>query len=255
MALIDLMNEKNDPAAKAIEEASRAVVASAREIEKAANQAPGPNYQCIPSIKMSEPGTDEWIWVKGYKGTDKDMRCHGDYQFALDEQFDMPEGATIKECESGFHLCKNLKDVFGYYGVYNGNRFFEVRALVRKSDYYNYGVNQGSSWKLPMFSTPKLVSKSIIFIKELTVDEILKAYLSAEAFAEWTEADKKLCIQEGREAVEKSRKKTALTALGYSGTMASYILDKTDEFDLALALISQDGLTTADICHILFDKR
>ena len=33
---------------------------------------------------------DEYVWVKGFKGTDKDMRCQ-DYQYELGKQFDLDE--------------------------------------------------------------------------------------------------------------------------------------------------------------------
>lgn len=73
-------------------------------------------------IPTPEP-KEEWIWVESYKGTDKDMKCR-DYQYELGVQYDMPEGQTIKECESGFHLCLSLKDVYGYYDISDGHRFF-----------------------------------------------------------------------------------------------------------------------------------
>ena len=48
-------------------------------------------------------GEEEWIWVTGYKGTDKDMKCR-DYQYELGKQHDMPEGTDITMCYSGFHF-------------------------------------------------------------------------------------------------------------------------------------------------------
>ena len=84
----------------------------------------------------SEP-EEEWIWVEGYKGTDKDMKCR-DFQYGLGVQYDMPEDQEIQECESGFHLCLYLSDVFHYYEVGCGNRFFKVKALVRKVDKESY---------------------------------------------------------------------------------------------------------------------
>ena len=45
---------------------------------------------------------DEWIWVEGYKGTDKNMCCR-DYQYEIGKQFDMSDDEEIKECSSGFH--------------------------------------------------------------------------------------------------------------------------------------------------------
>lgn len=41
-----------------------------------------------PAPEMPE---EKWIWVDGYKGTDKDMKCRG-YQYEFGKQFDIPEG-------------------------------------------------------------------------------------------------------------------------------------------------------------------
>lgn len=85
-------------------------------------------------IKESEDkskGTEEWVWVTGYKGTDKDMKCR-DYQYEMNKQHDMPEGSEIDICRSGFHFCDKPEDVFRYYRAERGNRFFEVKALVRR---------------------------------------------------------------------------------------------------------------------------
>ena len=62
---------------------------------------------------------NEWIWVDGYKGTDKNMQCRN-FQFEL--------GITYKEekaetCSSGFHLCLCLNDVMEYYNFDFKNRF------------------------------------------------------------------------------------------------------------------------------------
>ena len=77
---------------------------------------------------------EEYIWVKGFKGTDKDMRCQDDYQYELGKQFDLDEDVEPMVCSKGFHFCKKLENVFRYYKIGDGNRFFEVKALVKKSD-------------------------------------------------------------------------------------------------------------------------
>ena len=63
--------------------------------------------------------------MKGYKGTDKDMRCRG-MQYEIGKTF-YADG-KIEVCDNGLHFCIRLTDVFDYYEHGNGNRFFEVEA-------------------------------------------------------------------------------------------------------------------------------
>ena len=60
-----------------------------------------------------------------YKGTDANMRCNG-YQYELGKTF--THTGTVAACSQGFHSCENPLDVWNYYGVAGGNRFFKVRA-------------------------------------------------------------------------------------------------------------------------------
>ena len=63
--------------------------------------------------------------MKGYKGTDKDMRCRG-MQYEVGKTFHAD--GKIEVCDNGLHFCIRLTDVFDYYEHSNGNRFFEVEA-------------------------------------------------------------------------------------------------------------------------------
>lgn len=197
--------------------------------------------------------TEEWIWVEGYKGTDKDMKCR-DYQYELGKPYDMPKDEKIEACESGFHLCLKLNDVFGYYSIGDGNRYFKVKALVRKSDFEEYGeypdsgyvTMYGMQMRNPFCSRiDKLAAKSIEFVEELTPDEILKGYITDE----WTDEDKQDAIQHGtnyvrkkHEAAELEKKKQALIDLGYSIPFASWLM-ANDKYDKAFAVGSQPDLS------------
>ena len=163
-------------------------------------------------IGREEKGEEEWIWVTGYKGTDKDMKCNG-YQYEMDKQSDMPEGEQIEMCRSGFHFCDKLKPVFRYYKVEKGNRFFEVKALVRrwKKDGYYKIEQQGD----------KMVSKSIRFVRELSVDEIFDVIADAEAKS-WTTEQKELARRTSIETVRKNIRIDKLVELGYSEAFATY---------------------------------
>ena len=161
-------------------------------------------------------GEEEWIWVTGYKGTDKDMKCR-DYQFEMNKQHDMPEGEEIVMCHSGFHFCDKLSNVYGYYDVRNGNRFFEVKALVRrwKKDGY-YKIEQRSD---------KMVAKSIVFTRELTIDEIFDPKYGKE-FSDWTSEQKEQARQTSVDHVLSSIKVDELINLGYSEVFAKFAVRK-----------------------------
>ena len=191
---------------------------------------------------------EEWIWVEGYKATDKDMKCR-DYQYVINKQFDMPEGSKIEDCESGFHLCLNLRDVFSYYRIGDGHRFFKVSALVRKKDFEEYGKNETS--KLGYFISfhghqkrDKLAAKSIIFTRELTPDEIFKDTQWADKDAEF----KSIALSESPYKAETHWMVKGLVKLGYSEPLAKKLLDNDDHseesvYDLAMALETQPGLS------------
>lgn len=183
---------------------------------------------------------DGWIWVEGYKATKYNMCCN-DFQYELNKQFDMPEDAKIKECESGFHLCLNLKDVFSYYPLIDGNRFFAVKALVRKSEFNTYGKSEVYAWYFSSSYKNKLVSKSIIFTRELTLDEIFETYAGG-MYKEWSAEDKELARHKGTEVVIKDVHVRELISLGYSRAFAEY-LNNDGMFEIAKAVGSQEDLS------------
>ena len=177
--------------------------------------------------------------MTGYKGTDKDMKCN-DYQYEMNKQHDMPEDAEIVECHSGFHLCMRLNDVFRYYDAMYNNRFFEVRALVRKADLENYGYATGC----------KIVSKSIMFTRELTVDEILNARVTTVRPADrailnienWTDEEKRMCLKVGFSIMCDNMRIKNLVEVGYSQAFARYVYDN-GAYEVALAVGAEKDLS------------
>lgn len=106
---------------------------------------------------------DEWVWVNSYKGTDENMCCKG-YQYELNKVHVMD--GEVKLCESGFHCCKYLGDVFSYYALDGKNRFFRVRALININEEKRgnrYGYDR------------KLAAKEIEFISEITYEDLKEA--------------------------------------------------------------------------------
>lgn len=200
---------------------------------------------------------EEWIWVEGYKATDKDMKCR-DYQYTLGEQHDMPDDAEIKECESGFHLCKDLDAVLGYYPIGNSNRFFKVRALVRKSDYERYGgcsidnhhyVHTSNGLSISSVFD-KLVARSIIFERELTPDEILSGQLDVN---QWSDKNKQLALSVNINHARKHMQADELVELGYSQTFALLVANAgNDKYELAKSVASQPDLSMDMKCWMIF---
>ena len=60
-----------------------------------------------------------------YKGTDKDMKCHGGFQYELGKEY--ADDGAIRCGGSGFHSCKAPLDVFRYFAP-NKSRYFACLA-------------------------------------------------------------------------------------------------------------------------------
>lgn len=131
---------------------------------------------------------EEWIWVEGYKGIDKNMMCR-DVQYELNKTFKY-EG-EISLCDSGFHFCRDSNDVFGYYDLLSGNRFFKVKALIKRSK--NRSINNQIYSIYSYISDSKMVAKEIILIKELDYKDlkinIEKRYPMIETEEEYINCD------------------------------------------------------------------
>lgn len=187
-----------------------------------------------------EETPEEWIWITGYKGTEKDMKCR-DQQYELGKLFQMPEDAKIVDCSSGYHLCRDLDDVYEYYSIGDGRRYFEVQALVRKKDYEEYGIPKRDGFFTR--TRDKLVAKSIVFTRELTVDEILQADENINKITkDWTPEQKAEAIETSIGKVTMKIQAAHLVTLGYSEGFAKYIVEY-DEYAAAVKVASQTDLS------------
>lgn len=153
------------------------------------------NISVTETKSAGEQSAAEWIWVEGYKGTDKDMKCYNDFQFTLGEEY--TKDGEIIMCKNGFHFSPILKQAFGFYTPYgsNNNRFFKVKALINKNQmvkrqintlflprWGSYSGEEEPEYKIvPMELTDdKLVAKSIIFLEEISTKEIFNAYFCGQ---------------------------------------------------------------------------
>jgi hypothetical protein len=118
----------------------------------------------------------EWVWVDGYKGTDENMKCK-DFQYEIGKSFTCDEKDVLL-CESGFHLCLDIEDVFSYYKIDGKNRYFKVRALAEKNPqrpadttglmYFPISSVYGNTM------SSKCVAKEIQIVEECKFDDIKK---------------------------------------------------------------------------------
>lgn len=91
--------------------------------------------------------------VKGYKGFRDDLSCRG-FKYEIGKEF--IHNGRIEPCKSGFHFCRELKDVNDYYTLADENtRICEVEALGDVIDEEN-----------------KTVTNKIKIVRELTKNEV-----------------------------------------------------------------------------------
>ena len=194
----------------------------------------------MDAIKTIEE--EEYIWVKGFKGTNKDMRCQDDYQYELGKQFDLDADVEPVICSKGFHFCKRLENVFNYYKIGDGNRFFEVEALVKKSDLEPKNkskLDQRSKLDMSFANyDDKYAAKSIRFIRELTMDEVFEALGTDCDVREWADEQKKRAMETSISAVRKEVREFELCAAGYSPAFSKYIAGETGRYNTAMAMAS-----------------
>ena len=94
--------------------------------------------------------------VRGYKGMDADMRCRG-MQYEVGKTYHIDGEPKI--CRIGLHFCKEIIDVFTFYGNNGKNRFFEVEAS-----------------ETVICDGKKSVTNCLKIIRELSTVEVNRAY-------------------------------------------------------------------------------
>lgn len=93
--------------------------------------------------------------MKGYKAFDKNLQCRG-FQFAVGKTY--THKGDVVPCQSGFHFCPEIADVFTYYGFDNeSTRLCEVEAVGEV-------VGDGD----------KRVTNKLKIVRELTWQDMLK---------------------------------------------------------------------------------
>lgn len=69
-----------------------------------------------------------------FKGTDKDMRCRGGFQYEIGKTY--TDDGTIRCGNKGFHSCEAPMDVWSYFAPTEERRFFSCEAdgKIERSD-------------------------------------------------------------------------------------------------------------------------
>lgn len=95
-----------------------------------------------------------------YKGTDKDMKCYGGFQYEIGKEY--KDGGAIRCGSKGFHSCKAPLDVFSYFHPKDGSRFFVCEA--------SGDVDEGTD-------DSKIASSKLSLKTELTIPALVKAQI------------------------------------------------------------------------------
>ena len=99
--------------------------------------------------------------METYKGTDKDMKCHGGYQYTLGEK-NTDDGA-IRCGNKGFHSCEAPMDVLRYFPMCDGNRYFTAEAC---GEIDRFGADDS-----------KIASSELTIKAEIGLTGIIKAHM------------------------------------------------------------------------------
>ena len=170
---------------------------------------------------------EEWVYVEGIKGMTEDMKGYDNFQFEVGKTY-IKDG-LIEICKNGFHLSLNLEDVLHHYGICKGNRFFKVRALVRKKDLDEYGtiteVDNFFYGKQKIIKN-KLVSKEIEILEELSDEELFEEYKEMESGkSRWIEDidDFKYCRKHGENKLAEAKLNVKLMVLGVNELLVNIL--------------------------------
>ena len=106
--------------------------------------------------------------IIAYKGFDKDLKCHGGFQYELGKEYEMD--GPIKACSRGFHACERPLDVFNHYPP--GSRFCRVEQSGETSR--DAADTKIASSKIKIgaeIGIPGLVKAQIEYVRAHTTNE------------------------------------------------------------------------------------
>lgn len=178
-------------------------------------------------VITNEP--EEWIWVTGFKGTNGNMTCIPPskipFQYELNKLY--THDGDVAACNGGFHFGMTLKDVQTYYtfnpDATDMSRYFVCKALVRKSDYEQYGKPYKTTYHGDKIMD-KLAAKEIILTRELTDEEYYQEVTGKYYFINSPE-DYRALREKGYRAHVCEQFLAKMDQYGYSNTFARLMFD------------------------------
>lgn len=104
--------------------------------------------------------------VRGFKGSYGGV-CHRDFKFEVGQTYE--HQAPIKICNSGFHFCRKMGDVFDFYSPYG----FSFTTFERAEDFVMFEVEATQKTIHGIHSTnrQKSVTSKIKIIREVPRSE------------------------------------------------------------------------------------
>lgn len=197
-----------------------------------------------PTKEPEKPKNEEWIWVEGFKGMEKDMTCR-DMQYEVGKTYTYD--GKVERCEAGYHFSTTIEGCLRYYSLNKGNRFFRVKALVKKEEF-----EQVSEYvRREYHYEDKLASKVIVIGEELTTSEIFSMY----EYGKKLEHEKyyELAREIGVDDAYKVYLKDKLIENNYSEPFAKMLVDTYRErvCEKAMALASLPDLSMDMKCWII----
>ena len=104
--------------------------------------------------------------ITSYKGFDKDLKCHGGFQYEVGKEYEQ-DSALV--CDHGFHACEMPLHVFNHFAPGNGSRYCVVEQSGEISRKQELGDSKLASSKIKIgaeIGIPGLVKAQIEYVKE-----------------------------------------------------------------------------------------
>ena len=109
--------------------------------------------------------------ITSYKGFDKDLKCHGGFQYKVGKEYEQ-DSALV--CNHGFHACEMPLHVFNHFAPGAGSRYCVVEQSGEISRKQEDGDSKLASSKIKIgaeIGIPGLVKAQIEYVKSRCTNE------------------------------------------------------------------------------------